>query len=153
MTPPSLAHAVATAAVAISPAPVTPDAAAVELLERLVIASHRATDAAERGDIDSLHQLLDVRAEMIQALEDITKLVAHRVGPFRPRSATSDATRTALLARTSDLQQLNVRLLHCVRAEAARLSVSIGALDRGETTEVAYGAPQTERTPSLDLMR
>jgi hypothetical protein len=153
MTPPSLARAVASAELTLSPTPMTPSAAAVELLERLVIESHRATEALTSGDMRGLHELLDVRAEMIGALEDITKIVAHRAGPLRLHSAQTEATRAALLAKTGELQQLNVRLLHCVRAEAARLSVAIGALDRGETSEVAYKRPQSERTPNLDLMR
>ena len=90
---------------------------------------------------------------MIAALEQIGQIVTPRIGPYRVESRQSEATRAALLAKSSELQQLNVKLLQCVRAEAARLSMSIAALDRGGTSEVAYRPYQTERTPNLDLMR
>jgi len=154
MTPPAHAHALATPEAALIPATrTTPDAAALDLLERLVIESHRATSAAQNGDADTLHELLATRGEMISALEALASIVAPHIGPYRPRRAQSEATRARLLAKSRELQELNVRLLQCVRAEAQRLSISIAALDRGESSEDAYRPAQAERTPSLDLMR
>ena len=153
MTPPAYAQRFLTPEGAVAAIPEGPDAAALELLERLVIESHRASAAAQKGDTESLHELLDVRAEMIGRLEEMARLVAPRVGPYHINHKQAEAARAQLLVKSNELQQLNVRLLHCVRAEAARLSVSIAALDRGESTEEAYRAPQTERTPNLDLMR
>ncbi len=148
-----MAQAVAVAEVGAAQHPGAPDAAALALLERLVIESHRATQAAQRGDAATLHELLDVRAHMIEALEEVARIVTPHIGPYRVKARQAEATRAALLAKSNELQVLNVKLLECVRAEAARLSVSIASLDRGESTEVAYKAPQTERAPSLDLMR
>jgi hypothetical protein len=153
MTPPAHAYALLTPGASVPAVSTTPDAAALDLLERIIIDSHRAANAAQHGDSETLHELLATRGEMISALEALAAIVAPHIGPHRSRRAQSEGTRARLLAKSKELQELNVRLLQCVRAEAQRLSISIAALDRGDISEDAYRPSQAGRTSSLDLMR
>ncbi|MDB4917303.1 MAG: hypothetical protein JWM95_4947 [Gemmatimonadetes bacterium] len=134
-------------------APFSLDVSALALLDRLVLDTRSASDAAIQGDIDSLQGLLDARDAMLASLGEIAAILANRNGPFNARASVAEATRLELIAQANELQRANVKLMQAVSRESARLAASIATLDRGDTIEFAYRAAKAERTANLDLLR
>lgn len=154
MSAASLAHRPSVSGLAAMPdAPVSLDAAALALLDRLVLDTHTANESTLKGDIDSLQGLLDARDAMLASLGEIAAILSNRNGPFNARASVAEATRLELISQANELQRANVKLMQSVSRESARLAASIAALDRGDTIEFAYRTAQTERTSNLDLMR
>jgi hypothetical protein len=120
------------------PAAAVPSAAALDgaartLLDRLAEETRRADEALGAEDVAGLLALLDARDAMLTALAGI--------GASLGRSAHPVEARSALIAKTSELQRANVALMQRVQRECDRLTGAIAALDRPDNVAGAYAAP------------
>lgn len=130
------------------------DMAALELIERLIAGTRRASEPTPSGELASLHELLDARDSMLASLGTITEAFAASdlLSLSRHEIPVASSTRLELLARVNEFQRANTRLLRAVGQDAARLKASMLRLEHGDSVGLAYHA-EPPGVSNLNLMR